>query len=439
MSFQRDTTSGGLWEWMALLRASNTPTVLADCAVGLAMTAAIRAQLSYPGLVLDGLFGVVCSMCAIYFAGMVLNAIVDRDVDAIERPMRPVASGRIRLAAAWTAFIALLTVGLSLGVGMTSGIVPLAVAALIGVWTLERAKRSQSTVLHRIGRVWVAVSLIGGAVWIAMMLLSDPFDLRGFEADRAQQIRIGWRATTIPVLLLSLAAVAYNLLHKRTAWSVLLLAACRFLVPISVCTALLARTGALDTRLLSMNAGGVLAILLLPPLAIALHTLMLSIVARRETDSHFTEARCARCGHQLHAASATRCSECGCDLTAHPPICSRPIPPTIRAWLPFIAAVGLVPGLLLLAVSVRDSLGLHIVILALAGVAALCFVWVSRRGLIAALNHPSRRPAGVAALIAALAMLDAFLCAVLGQPLLLVVCVACWFATRLLHRRAEGS
>jgi hypothetical protein len=99
----------------------------------------------------------------------------------------------------------------------------------------------------------------------------------------------------------------------------------------------------------------------------------------------------------------------------------------------------LVPGLLLLAVSVRDSLGLHIVILALAGVAALCFVWVSRRGLIAALNHPSRRPAGVAALIAALAMLDAFLCAVLGQPLLLVVCVACWFATRLLHRRAEGS
>jgi len=447
---ERSATTGELWEWMALVRASNAPTVLADCAVGLAMAAAVRANLSYPGLVFGGLLEVVCAMCALYFAGMVLNAIVDRDIDSIERPTRPVASGRIRLPAAWTAFIALLAIGLSLGVGMTSGILPLALAALVGVWTIDKARRSQSTMLHRIGRVWIAVSIVGAAAWLAVMLLTDPFDLTGFEADRADQIRTSWRATTIPVLLLSLAAISYNLLHKRTAWSVLLLAACRFLVPVSVCTALLARTGSLDTRLLSMNAPGFLALLVLPPLAIAFHTLMLSIVARREADQHFTEARCARCGHQLHGASAIRCSECGCDLTARPPICSRPIPPALRAWLPFIAAVGLVPALVLLSVSMRESLGMmrfgnaaggvaHLVVIALAGIAALCFVWISTRGLVAALNHPSRRPAGVAALIAALAMLDACLCTVLGQPLLLGVCAALWFVTRMLQRKTAGS
>lgn len=451
MIHDRSATSGVFWEWMALLRASNTPTVLADCAVGIAMVAAIRANLSYPGLVFDGLFEVVCAMCALYFAGMVLNAIVDRDIDAIERPTRPVASGRIRLPAAWTAFIALLTIGLSFGIGMTTGFVPLACAALIGVWTLDKARRSQSIMLHRIGRMWIAVSLLGAAAWLAVMLMTDPFDLTSFEEDRAQQIRIGWRATTMPVLLLSLAAISYNLLHKRTAWSVILLAVCRFFVPVSVCLALLARTGSLDTRLLSMNTSAVLVVLILPPLAIALHTLMLSIVARREADTQFTEARCSRCHYRLYDVSANRCTECGCDLTANAPICSRQIPRRLRARLPFIAAVGLLPALLLLAVSARESFGLMrsgfiatggvlaLMVVALAGVTALCFVWISTRGLVAALNHPSRRPAGIAALIAALAMLDACLCALLGQPLLVGVCAALYFATRMLQRKTAGS
>ncbi len=439
MSSQPNTTRGALGEWMALLRASNTPTVLADCLVGLAMAGAVRAQLSYPGLIFEGWMDVVCSMCAIYFAGMVLNAIVDRDVDAIERPMRPVASGRIRLAAAWTAFITLLTIGLSFGVGMTSGIVPLAVAALIGVWTLERAKRSHSTVLHQIGRVWVAVSLIGMAVWIAVMLLRDPFDLTGFEPDRAEQIRIGWRATTIPVLLLAMAATAYNLLHRRTGWSVLLLAACRLLVPVCVCAAVLARAGSLDTRLLSLKAAAITPILVLPPLAIALHTLMLSIVARREVDAHFTEARCARCNHQLHDVAAGRCSECGCDLAVHAPVCSRPIPEALRRRLPFMAAIGLLPAIVLLMLSIGRLGGGVIFISALAVVTAAGFVWISMRGLAAAINHPSRRPAGVGALIAALAILDGCLCTVLGQPLLLPVCVGLWFTTRRLQRKSEGS
>jgi len=441
------------WDWMALFRASNTPSVLADCTVGLAMAAAVRATLSYPShLIFDGLAEVVCAMCAMYFAGMVLNAVLDRDIDAVERPMRPVASGRIRVATAWSVFIALLTLALSLSMGMTSGIVPLAVAALVGVWTLENAQRSRSFMLKRIGQIWIAVTLIGVVAWLLVTLLSDPFDLSGFKPDRAEQIRFGWRAVTISTLLLAGAAVGYNLIHRRTAWSVLLLALCRFLVPVCVCTALLVRTGALDPALLSMNSSAVLPILVLPPLAIALHTLMLSIVARREADLHFTEARCSRCGYRLHDVSVGSCSECGCNLRAHPPICHRPISAALRVQMPLIAAVGLLPTLLLLAASSRHQFGIfrppnipHTFVVwggigvAIAAVAALAFVFVSTRGLSAALNHPSRRPAGIAALIAALAMLDACLCMLLGRLPLLIACIAFWFATRLLQRKIAGS
>jgi len=439
MSSQQNTTRGALWEWMALLRASNAPTVLADCAVGLAMAAAVRAQFSYPGLIFDGLLEAACAMCAIYFSGMVLNAIVDRDVDAIERPTRPVASGRIRVPTAWTAFIVLVTLGLSLGIGMTSGIVPLAVAALVGVWTLDKSDRARSITLRRLGWMWIAVALVGAAVWLVVTLLIDPFDLTGFEPDRAEQIRIGWRAMTIPVLTLTVAATAYNLLHRRAGWSVLLLAACRLLVPVCVCAALLARAGSLDTNLLSLKAAAITPVLVLPPLAIALHTLMLSVVARREVDVHFTEARCARCNHQLHDVAASRCGECGCDLAVHAPVCSRPIPEPLRRWLPFIAAVGLLPAVALLMLSISRLGGGVIFASATAVLTAAGFVWISMRGLTAAINHPSRRPAGVAALIAALAILDGCLCAVLGQPLLLPVCIALWFTTRTLQRKTAGS
>jgi hypothetical protein len=201
-----------------------------------------------------------------------------------------------------------------------------------------------------------------------------------------------------------------------------------------------------------MNSLVVLAILLLPPLAIALHTLMLSIVARREADLHFTEARCSRCGYRLHDGTIVSCSECGSNLQAHPPICHRPISTALRVQMPLIAAVGLLPTLLLLAASSHQQFGIfrppnipHTFVIwggigvAIAGLAALVFIFVSTRGLSAALNHPSRRPAGIAALIAALALLDACLCMLLGQLPLLIACIAFWFATRLLQRKIAGS
>jgi len=54
----------------------------------------------------------VCSSC-LYLAGMVLNDIFDRDVDARERPHRPIPSGRVRLTTAVMFATVLIVAGLT--------------------------------------------------------------------------------------------------------------------------------------------------------------------------------------------------------------------------------------------------------------------------------------------------------------------------------------
>jgi 4-hydroxybenzoate polyprenyltransferase len=51
----------------------------------------------------------------LYWAGMILNDCFDRRTDALERPGRPLPSGRIAPGAAWSAGFGLLVAGVSLG------------------------------------------------------------------------------------------------------------------------------------------------------------------------------------------------------------------------------------------------------------------------------------------------------------------------------------
>jgi UbiA prenyltransferase family len=57
--------------------------------------------------------GVAAAACFI-MAGMALNDIADKDVDAKERPNRPIPSGAIGLGVAWTLSLAFMGIGLSL-------------------------------------------------------------------------------------------------------------------------------------------------------------------------------------------------------------------------------------------------------------------------------------------------------------------------------------
>lgn len=78
-----------LTEYLQLARISNLPTVFSNVLVGAALAAG-AGPLHWAMVVLAT---VVASL--FYVGGMALNDLVDRDIDAVERPRRPIPSGAL--------------------------------------------------------------------------------------------------------------------------------------------------------------------------------------------------------------------------------------------------------------------------------------------------------------------------------------------------------
>lgn len=94
--------------YLQLLRIPNIFTAMADIAMGFLFTH--RQLAPWPEFAL--LLG---ASCLIYSAGMVLNDVFDCDVDALERPHRPIPSGRIAKSVATRLGYLLLFTGMALG------------------------------------------------------------------------------------------------------------------------------------------------------------------------------------------------------------------------------------------------------------------------------------------------------------------------------------
>lgn len=114
--------------WAELLRLPALFTVPGDALAG---AAAVAARPDHRTLLAIG-----SSVC-LYEAGMVLNDWADRAEDAVERPHRPLPSGRVSPAAAFTAACALTAAGLTLA--GRAGRPALAVAAPLAatVWSYD--------------------------------------------------------------------------------------------------------------------------------------------------------------------------------------------------------------------------------------------------------------------------------------------------------------
>ncbi|XVL68589.1 SCO3242 family prenyltransferase [Streptomyces sp. JL2001] len=114
--------------WAELLRVSALFTVPGDALAG---AAAAGTRPNRRTLL------AVCSSLCLYEAGMTLNDWADRDEDALDRPHRPLPSGRITPRAALTASVALTAAGLGLAAraGRPSLVVATALAAT--VWSYD--------------------------------------------------------------------------------------------------------------------------------------------------------------------------------------------------------------------------------------------------------------------------------------------------------------
>ncbi|MFK0100025.1 SCO3242 family prenyltransferase [Streptomyces sp. NPDC091040] len=114
--------------WAELLRISALFTVPGDALAGAA--AATRRPDRSTALAMGA------SLC-LYEAGMALNDWADRDEDAVDRPHRPIPSGRITPRAALTAAGALTGAGLVLAARAGRPALGVATALAAGVWAYD--------------------------------------------------------------------------------------------------------------------------------------------------------------------------------------------------------------------------------------------------------------------------------------------------------------
>lgn len=456
---------GALRAWCEMLRVSNLPTVASDCVAGVAIGMAVIELRNGPEASLKALSenpwlvaSVSAGMCMLYLGGMALNAVVDRAVDARERPGRPVPSGRIPVRIALMAAIVLVLGGLwpsSLG----RAPVPEIVAAAVAIWLSALAARSANPALRILAKGWVAVAAVAAVAW-AVMPLAIPVgsdEARKLTENALAQRTLSMRMTYLPALCIALAAVAYNLLHARHAWTVLLLGACRALVPIAVAMSVIAPAGMLAAAYSGRVASGTLpsgmiVLCALPALALLVHTVALSLAARREIAPGSADV-CSACGHPVAAgASISTCPECGASYAKAPPAPERSAGSRLGTGAAIVASLALPTAAALIAPRIDSSGALrslqaagapspwtaHAILLSTAIPAAL-FAIASVRGHAVAAGHATRRPAGVARLIAAIALLDAVICWSMGHPALGAGCLALYALTRSIQRLVPGS
>lgn len=143
--------------WLELFRVPNLLTVPGDPLVGYLLA-------SFGGL---GGWGpaaapVAASLC-FYGAGLLLNDLADIRRDRIERPARPLPSGRVRPAAAWVAALLLCASAMALCTlaGPLTGRVGLAL--LIAIWTYNFAAKSVPVWGPAVMGLCRALSLLLGA------------------------------------------------------------------------------------------------------------------------------------------------------------------------------------------------------------------------------------------------------------------------------------
>lgn len=206
-----------------LARVSNLPTVWSNV---------LAASVLAGGLAEPALALVLLAMSVLYSGGMILNDAFDREIDARQRPERPLPSGRISLGVAWTAGLGLLALGVGTlaTFGAQSAVAAIALAGAILIYDAWHKGNPFGPFLMGACRALVYVT----TVVAAGVALGEPV----LAASLA--------------LLLYVAGVSFAARGSDARWPVLLLAS-------PILTAL--ATGTISILSAIMASGGIAAII----------------------------------------------------------------------------------------------------------------------------------------------------------------------------------
>jgi len=382
----------GVWAWLELTRISNVLTVATNAMVGLWVAHLLAGQATIERFIdwMPRHVGVVAGLCLLYLFGMVLNDLLDRDVDAHERPARPLPSGRVAMRPAILLAATLVATGVWL-VGGGSFPVPGLAAIAIGLAFGSFAK-GQRNAIQWLGEAWAVVG-VGAILW------------NWLDHWRHTDLRTPWGFEA--VLLLVATIVAYSLLHRTWRGSVVLMGLCRALAYWCATLSVMSVSG-MQYNGSSVSAWG---LVLFPGLIAFASTIAVSLLARDEASPTDDAAVAA--------------------------------PQPTRVWVRvLLVAAMLVPWAFSPVVAGGARGMLQVMTIVALPMALFCggiFLVKSLHAERAMRSHPTRITGGVAAWIAAFCLLDASTLSVLGAPGLSVVALGCWWITRTAQRRVAGS
>ncbi|GAB5518003.1 MAG: UbiA family prenyltransferase [Rhodothermales bacterium] len=193
--------------YLDLARISNSPTVVSNVLVGLAL-AGYAVFDAHAALVAG-------AMVCFYTAGMVLNDLLDVEIDRRERPSRPLPSGQVPISAAWGITVALFLIG-SVMLALTSWaafVAGLALIAMIVLYDAWHKTNPLSPLVMALTRAMVYVTAFASLTtnWTlnlglaALMMLSYIVGLTFIaKQEGTPGVLARW-----PLLLLMLPAVVY--------------------------------------------------------------------------------------------------------------------------------------------------------------------------------------------------------------------------------------
>ena len=103
-------TQQSIWAYLQLMRPANIVTAWADILLGYAAAGAVTVN-ENPNFIILG--WLILATTGLYGGGVVFNDVFDADLDAIERPERPLPSGRASLLGAILLGAGLLLIGIT--------------------------------------------------------------------------------------------------------------------------------------------------------------------------------------------------------------------------------------------------------------------------------------------------------------------------------------
>jgi 4-hydroxybenzoate polyprenyltransferase len=196
--------ASGLMSWRTALRlgrVSNLPTVWSNVIAAMTLAGGASIQVG----VVAGL-----AMSLLYVGGMYLNDAFDREIDARERPARPIPSGQTTVATVLYLGFAMLALGVVAlaSLSLAAGLAGLALAATIVIYDLHHKANPLSPFL---------MGLCRALVYVASAAAVGPF--------LTAPVLTGAAVLFLFVAGLTLAAKQESLAHVSNVWPLALLAA----------------------------------------------------------------------------------------------------------------------------------------------------------------------------------------------------------------------